>query len=97
MDTRCYVVTYDISHPKRWKRLYTLMKSFGEHVQLSVFRCDLEPMQMVRMKGQIEDIIKHDEDQVILVDLGPSTPSVIRDIQVLGRPTTFHLPGPTVA
>ena len=97
METRCYVVTYDISDPKRWKRLYNLMKSFGEHVQLSVFRCDLEPMQMVRLKGQLEEIIKHEEDQVILVDLGPSTQDVIQEIQVLGRPKIFHLPGPTVA
>ncbi len=97
METRCFVVTYDISHPKRWKRLYNLMKSFGEHVQLSVFRCDLEPMQAVRLRGLIEQIVKHDEDQVILVDLGPSTQEVIREIVVIGRPKVFHLPGPSVA
>ncbi len=97
MDTRCYVVTYDISDPKRWKRLYNLMKSLGEHVQLSVFRCDLEPMQVVRLKGHIEEIIKHDEDQVILVDLGPSSATVLQEIQVIGRPKVFRLPGPTVA
>lgn len=97
METRCYVVTYDISEPKRWRRLYHLMKSFGEHVQLSVFRCDLEPMQVVRLKGHIEEIIHKEEDQVILIDLGPSSPVVIRGIQVLGRPQVFHLPGPTIA
>jgi len=73
------------------------MKSFGEHVQLSVFRCDLEPMQAVRLRGLIEQIVKHDEDQVILVDLGPSTQEVIREIVVIGRPKVFHLPGPSVA
>jgi CRISPR-associated protein Cas2 len=97
VNTRCYLVTYDISDPKRWKRVYQVMKSFGEHVQLSVFRCDLEPMQAVRLKGHLEEIIKHDEDQVILVDLGPSSPAVIGEIEVLGRPKTFHVPGPVIA
>lgn len=96
MQTHCYIVTYDISNPKRWKKVYNLMKSYGEHVQLSVFRCDLEPVQVARLKGFMEEIIKHDEDQVILVNIGPTSPAVIKDIEVLGRPKIFKLPGPKI-
>lgn len=97
MNARCYLVTYDICDPKRWKRLYNVLKSFGEHIQLSVFLCDLDPVQVVRLKGRIEKILHHTKDQLILVDLGPSSPRVRGGIQVLGRPGVFHGPGPTVA
>jgi CRISPR-associated protein Cas2 len=96
MDLYCYLVTYDISCPKRWRRVYQTLHGFGEHVQLSVFRCDLTPPRLVRLKIALEGQIHHLEDQVLIVKLGKSTPAVIRGIDVLGRPREFELPGPTI-
>src|SRR5690606_35574631 len=36
-----YVVTYDICEPKRLRRVYRIMLGYGDHLQYSVFRCEL--------------------------------------------------------
>jgi CRISPR-associated protein Cas2 len=92
MDLHCYIVTYDISCPKRWRKVYQTMLGFGEHIQLSVFRCDLTPPRLVRLKTALDEHIHHEQDQVLIVKLGRSTPDVIRGIDVLGRPRQFELP-----
>jgi CRISPR-associated protein Cas2 len=96
MDLYCYLVTYDISDPKRWRKVFKTLKGYGEHVQLSVFRCDLTPPRQVRLRNTLDRLIAHAEDQVLIVKLGRSTPDVIQGIEVLGRPRTFELPSPTV-
>lgn len=72
------------------------MQGFGEHVQLSVFRCDLTPQLLVRLKAALVEIIHQKEDQVLIVKLGPATPKVIHGIEVLGKPQAFEPPSPTV-
>ena len=89
MNLCCYIVTYDISDAKRWRRVFRLLQGYGEHVQLSVFRCDLDPVQVVRLRGGLERLIHHTEDQVILLRLGPANPATLREITVLGRPRDF--------
>ncbi len=96
MELRCYVVTYDISSPKRWRKVFTAMHGFGEHIQLSVFRCDLTELQHARMKKTLDGLIHHFEDQVLIIDLGKSGPRTIAGIEVVGRPRTFHLPSARV-
>jgi len=83
---RTYMVTYDISDPRRLRRVYRTMRGFGEHLQLSVFCCDLTGADRVRMIAALEEIVHHDEDQVVLVDLGPTSASPIKAMAALGRP-----------
>lgn len=82
---RLYVVTYDISDPKRWRKVFKTMKGFGQHIQLSVFRCDLTDMERIRMTAALSELIHHGEDQVILVDLGASEGRDHR-VEAIGRP-----------
>jgi CRISPR-associated protein Cas2 len=96
MEIRCYVVTYDISSPKRWRKVFRAMHGFGEHVQLSVFRCDLTALQHAVMKRTLDELIHHHEDQVLVLDLGRSNPKTIAGIEVLGIPRSFRLPGSRV-
>jgi len=96
MDLRSYVVTYDISSPKRWRQVFRAMHGFGEHVQLSVFRCDLTPLQHAIMKRVLDELVHHHEDQVLIIDLGRSGPATIAGIEVLGRPQAFRIPGAKV-
>lgn len=95
-DASCYIVTYDISDPKRWRKVFRLLSGFGEHVQLSVFRCDLDSLQVARLVNAINGVIHHGEDQVILLRLGPATVRTLEEIVVLGRPRKFEPPGPRV-
>lgn len=81
---RIFIVTYDISSPKRWRHVYKTMKGFGQHIQLSVFRCDLTASEVLRMKAALEDEIDRTEDQVLIVDLGRSDGQTHK-VEALGR------------
>lgn len=82
---RLYVVAYDISDPKRLRRVFQILKGYGEHLQLSVFRCDLARSQRLQLAAKLSEIIEHSEDQVMFVDLGPSDGRA-HSIDYLGRP-----------
>jgi CRISPR-associated protein Cas2 len=79
------IVTYDISDPKRLRKVFKAMKGFGQHLQLSVFRCDLTEMERFEMIGALQDLIHHGEDQILLIDLGPSDGRSVR-VDSIGRP-----------
>lgn len=83
---RTYIVTYDISDPRRLRRVYRTMRGFGEHLQLSVFCCDLTATDRARMIAALDAIVQHDEDQVVLVDLGLTSAGPIKAMEALGRP-----------
>ena len=56
-------------------------------MQLSVFQCDLPPVDLVKMKAEIGEIINHSEDQVLIIDLGPTEGRPIKSIKSIGRST----------
>ena len=65
-----YIVVYDISDPKRWRRIFKLMQGYGEWVQLSVFQCRLGRRRHAELVARVDDLIDHAEDHVVLVDVG---------------------------
>jgi CRISPR-associated protein Cas2 len=91
-----YIVSYDIAKPKRWRQVYRTMRGFGQHLQLSVFACDLTPSQRIEMLAALESAIDANEDQVLVIDLGPSQARPIHDIEAVGRPLTVRDRGPVV-
>lgn len=80
-----YLITYDISDPKRLRRVYKVMRGYGAHLQLSVFECDLSATERVQLEALLTEVIHDREDQVLIVDLGPSQGRGIECIQALGR------------
>ncbi len=68
---RLFIVSYDISDPKRLRRVFRILKGYGEHLQLSVFRCDLTSSQHLQLSAKPRDTIAPAVDKVMLVDLGP--------------------------
>lgn len=93
---RVCIVSYDISDPKRWRRVYRTMRGFGQHLQLSVFSCDLTASQRIQMIAALENAIDRTEDQVLVIDLGPSQAQPIHHIEAVGRPLTVRDRGPVV-
>lgn len=91
-----YIVTYDISDPRRLRRVYRTMRGFGQHLQLSVFQCDLTPTACIQMVAALEHAIHHGEDQVLLIDLGSIEARPIKQIEALGRPMSLHERGPVI-
>ncbi len=91
-----YIVTYDISDSRRWRRVYRTMRGFGQHMQLSVFQCDLTPTARIQMIAALARAIHHDEDQVLVIDLGPTEARPVKHIGSLGRPMATHERGATI-
>lgn len=67
-----YIVTYDVSDAKRLRRVFRLLKGYGEHLQFSVFRCDLSRMSLAKMKAELNEVINSEKDQVLIIDVGPT-------------------------
>lgn len=80
-----YIVTYDIANPRRLRKVFKLMKGFGEHLQLSVFRCDLTKMTLATMKAELNEIIHAQKDQVLIIDVGPTEGRGEEVFESLGR------------
>jgi CRISPR/Cas system-associated endoribonuclease Cas2 len=61
-------------------------KGAGEHVQYSVFRCDLSAREREQLISDLTEVIRPTEDQVLFVDLGPPDGRAATCIVALGRP-----------
>ena len=83
-NERLYIVTYDIMDQKRWRRLFRAMKGYGRWLQLSVFQCRLTRRRRAELASLLDDIIHHDEDHVLILDLGPAD-SVEVNVESLGK------------
>jgi CRISPR-associated protein Cas2 len=80
-----YLVCYDISNDLRLRRVHKTMRGFGDHLQYSVFECQLTRTDLARCRHLLSEIINHREDQVLFVDLGPVEGRGDRVITALGR------------
>ena len=85
---RAYIVSYDVSHPKRLRKVFKIMRGYGDHLQLSVFRCELEEREMVELRAKLAEAIHAGEDQVLFVDIGPAEGRARIAIRSLGRAYT---------
>lgn len=66
-----YIVTYDITDDRRRAAVYKCLRGFGDHLQYSVFRCDLIERRRVELIAALYELIDHATDQVLVIDLGP--------------------------
>jgi CRISPR-associated protein Cas2 len=81
-----FLVTYDVAAPDRLRAVLKVMKGAGEHLQYSVFRCDLSAREREQLISDLIDVIRPTEDQVLFVDLGPPDGRAATCITALGRP-----------
>ena len=72
IDEHLYIVTYDISDDKRWRRLFKVMHGYGEWLQLSVFQCRLTRTRHAELVHLIEGILHHEKDHLLMLDIGPA-------------------------
>jgi len=91
-----YIVTYDIADPKRLRMVFKKMKGAGDHLQFSVFRCDLTDRQRETLQLGLVDLIKPSEDQVLFIELGPSEGRPAERIAALGKPYSEPETGPVI-
>lgn len=79
-----YVISYDISEPKRWRRVFKIMKGYGEWLQLSVFQCRLNKMRMLQLEAALQGEMNRQEDHILILDIGPAE-NVSPNVRSLGK------------
>ena len=84
-NRRIYLCTYDVAEDKRRDRLFELLKDHGEHVQFSVFLCSLTAAEVKRLSSTASDIIHLEEDQLLVIDIGPDVADWTTSLACLGR------------
>lgn len=67
---RYYIVSYDICDRKRYREVHETVKGYGRRIHYSVFGCELAPRQCVEMERKLSEEINHDEDRILILDLG---------------------------
>lgn len=87
MDEHLYIVTYDIRDPKRWRRVFKIMKGYGEWVQLSVFQCRMSRQRHAELIALLDGMIHHADDHIVIMDVGPAD-KVAPRMTSLGRSFT---------
>ena len=82
---RFFIVSYDISDAKRWKKTFQTLEGYGEWLQLSVFQIRMNDTKKQKLMADLEDIINDREDHVLFIDIG--NPDRIKaKIASLGKP-----------
>jgi len=78
-----WVVVYDISDPKRLRRVATACEDFGVRRQYSVFLARLSRTDYVRLRSRLHEIIDLQADQVQFM---PLCANCVKGIEAIGRP-----------
>ena len=88
-----FLVAYDIRDPSRLHRIHRFMKGQGEPLQYSVFLCDLAPMERALMKERLEELINHEDDQILILRVGPLEGNWRDRMEFMGRTTELPTHG----
>jgi CRISPR-associated protein Cas2 len=79
-----YVISYDISDQKRWRRVFRIMKGYGEWLQLSVFQCRLSRTRVLQLEAALKEAMNQAEDHVLILNIGPAD-AVAPQVRSLGK------------
>lgn len=95
MSRTVTLICYDISDQKRLRMVFELCRSYGDHLQYSIFVARLSSTARAELLAELSAIIHHREDRVLLVRLGPDNADTMARFEGLGRqhsPTEDDLP-----
>ena len=90
---RNYIVSYDIADDKRLRKVYKICRNYGDHLQYSVFECNLTAQERVALESELSEVMNLREDQVLFIDLGGSETRSEKVITALGQ-AYIHLDKP---
>lgn len=79
-----YLVAYDIKDEKRLVKIFRKMRGYGNRLQYSVFICKLSEMEKTKMLIELMDIMRKDEDSLVIVDLGVSVNAAEKRMEFIG-------------
>jgi CRISPR-associated protein Cas2 len=82
---RLYVISYDIADDARRLDVADALLSYGRRVQYSVFECALGETSFTKLRIQLDGLIHHTEDQILILDLGPLEGRAREAVSSLGK------------
>jgi len=82
---RRYLIAYDVSDDKRRTAIFKTLMGHGDHVQFSVFICQLSSVELVRLKGELSQSVNTRRDQVVILDMGPADSELASRLECIGR------------
>lgn len=85
---RRYFVTYDIADDRIRSQVYKLLRGYGDHIQFSVFRCDLGERRKAELVAALHELIDHGTDQILVIDLGDIDGRAANCVSSIGCPYT---------
>jgi len=80
-----YLVSYDVMAPQRLHHVFKTLQGFGEHIQYSVFICNLTPKDKIILIEKLRDALNLNEDRVMIVNLGPSDGTANERVEIIGN------------
>jgi CRISPR-associated protein Cas2 len=83
-----FIVCYDIADAKRLRRVFKICRNYGDHLQFSVFECDLSEAEKIELERKLGETMNLKEDQALFIALGPADGRGDRVITALGLPYT---------
>ena len=67
---RRYLITYDLTDNKCRTKVFNILVDSGEHVQYSVFLCELNQVEYLDLKGKLKSLVGTKDGQILILDLG---------------------------
>jgi CRISPR-associated protein Cas2 len=86
---RNYLVAYDIANDLRLRRIYKIVRDYGERMQWSVYLCRMTGAEKAELYRKLRKVLHGQEDQVLVLDLGRVHGQYERELpdhETLGRP-----------
>jgi len=76
------VVTYDVNTEtkagrRRLRKVAQICQNYGQRVQLSVFECRVGPLEMERLRNELQETIDDDRDSLRIYKLSGSRDRVV--------------------
>jgi len=82
---RRYLVSYDVSDDKRRTEIFKTLMGNGDHVQYSVFLCELNDRELAELNGRLKSSVNQREDQVIILDMGDCRHELGATLRCIGK------------
>lgn len=82
---RLVIVSYDIADDQRRADVAKRLLSYGRRLQYSVYECALGSVGRAELRAALDGLIHHEQDQILIFDLGPLDGRAQNAIEALGR------------
>jgi CRISPR-associated protein Cas2 len=85
------VITYDVGEDRRRNRIFKTLKNHGQHVQYSVFECELRREDFRNLQTRLSRLIKPGEDNIRFYFLDRDAVARIEEIGKSHKPAQDRL------